>query len=394
MKLIRFDFQLPTRIVFGSGSVDTLTEEVQRLKGLRILLVCDPGLVSAGIADRIVSILAKPDLHVEIFSDVSANPRDTECLAGVEFAKSFGADVIVGLGGGSPMDAAKAIGVLLANGGEPQDWVEGRQPILEPSPPLICIPTTAGTGSEVTPVAVITDSVRKVKMGLLGHHVAPALALLDPQLTYGLPADITAATGMDALTHAIEAYTCRLANPISDALALSAIEKLGVHLPLAYRNGSDDKAREQMLLGSLLAGVAFGQADVGAVHCLAESLGGLYDAPHGTANAIFLPYVMAFNATMDVERYAKIGRALNQNLKTAPDVAASQESIRTIIQLKEKVELPSLREIARIDDEKIAHLAKLAAEHPCSPSNSRSIDFEDYLKILSDAYEDRVPKFL
>ena len=393
MNQTNFDFHLPTRIVFGSGSVDSLAEEVQRLKGQRILLVCDPGLVSAGLADRIASILDEADLHVEIFSDVSANPRDTECLEGVQLARSFGADMLVGLGGGSPMDAAKAIGVLLANGGKPQDWADGRQPIIEPPLPLICIPTTAGTGSEVTPVAVITDSVRKLKMGLLGQHLAPALAFLDPELTFGLPAAITAATGMDALTHAIEAYTCRLANPISDALALAAIQKIGVYLPLAYRHGSDGKAREQMLLGSLFAGVAFGQADVGAVHCLAESLGGVYDTPHGIANALFLPHVMAFNLEADESRHARIGHALDRNLVSASIEAAARGSVRAVCRLKETIGLPSLNSIIRLEKDDLRRLAVLAAEHPCSDSNSRPIGTEDYYRILLQTYEDRRPVY-
>lgn len=388
---MNFKFHLPTRIVFGGGVIESLAEEARVLAGRNILLVCDPGIISAGLTARVASILEKSAARVEVFGAVSANPRDTECLAGVEIARSMNADLLVGLGGGSPMDAAKAVGVLLANGGRPRDWADGRQPILKKPPPLICIPTTAGTGSEVTPVAVITDSARKVKMGLLGKLVAPAVALVDPQLTIGLPADITAATGMDALTHAIEAYTCRQANPFSDALALAAIEKIGAALPRACQNGSDETAREQMLLGSLLAGVAFGQADVGAVHCLAESIGGLYDTPHGIANAIFLPHVMAFNAQVDLERHARIGRALDQKLATASDETAAQESVRTICRIKEEIGLPSLKAMVRLTDEEKTHLAALAAEHPCSGSNSRSIDPGNYIQLLSDAYRDRPP---
>jgi alcohol dehydrogenase len=390
-KKININFALPTRIVFGSGSVDALSEEVQRLKGRRILLVCDPGLVSVGLTDRIVSILDKADVHVEVFSGVSANPRDAECLAGVDHAELFGADVLVGLGGGSPMDAAKAIGVLLANGGRPQDWADGRQSISKRSIPLICIPTTAGTGSEVTPVAVITDSEKRLKIGLLGSTVAPDLALVDPELTHGLPADTTAATGMDAFTHAIEAYTCRQAHPISDALALAAIEKISQYLPAAYRNGSDETAREQMLLGALLAGIAFGQADVGAVHCLAESLGGLYDIPHGMANALFLPHVMAFNARRDVGRHAIIGRAIDKRLAMVSDEMAAREGVRAICRIKNEIGLPSMKAVIQLSDEELHHLAALAAEHPCSASNSRPVDAGGYFKLLSEAYEDRSP---
>ena len=390
MDEINFNFQLPTRIVFGNGVIDRLHHEVQQWEGRSILLVCDPGIVSAGVAAKVFSILDFAAEKVEVFSAVSANPRDTECLAGVEIAREMKADVLVGLGGGSPMDAAKAIGVLLANGGRPQDWADGRQPILKPSLPLICIPTTAGTGSEVTPVAVITDSIRKLKMGLLGQHVAPALALLDPELTYGLPVDITAATGMDALTHAIEAYTCRLSNPVSDALALAAIEKIGAHLSLAYRNGSDKAARGQMLLGSLLAGAAFGQADVGAVHSLAETLGGLYDLPHGIANAIFLPHVMAYNLETSLQRYARIGRLLNPALTGASEHEAAKGAVDEVLRLARSIHIPAISQVAGLSDEDIEQVAELAAHHPCTASNSREIGIHDYRNLIRRVCADSI----
>jgi alcohol dehydrogenase len=392
MNQTSFEFQLPTRIVFGRGSVASLGGEIRQLAGRRIMIVCDRGIVSAGLTGRVESALAGTAEEVAVFSAVSANPRDTECLAGVETARSMNADVLIGLGGGSPMDAAKAVGVLLANGGRPQDWADGRQSISKRSTPLVCIPTTAGTGSEVTPVAVITDSKKKMKMGLLGSKVAPDLALVDSELTYGLPADTTAATGMDALTHAIEAFTCRRAHPVSDALAVTAIEKISRHLPAACRNGSDETAREQMLLGSLLAGIAFGQADVGAVHCLAESLGGLYDFPHGIANAIFLPHVMAFNAKRAIGRHATIGRAIDERLATVPDETAARESVHAICRIKDDIGLPSMKAMIQLADEEMHHLAVLAAEHPCSASNSRPIDAGGYFRLLSEAYEDLPPR--
>jgi alcohol dehydrogenase len=391
MDEIKFAFALPTRIVFGAGAIQSLAGEALSLGGRRIMLVCDPGIVAAGLSDRVISILTEAGVQVKLFSSISPNPRDAECSAGVAAAGALCADVLVGLGGGSAMDAAKAIGVLLANGGTVQDWADARQPISKPPIPLICIPTTAGTGSEVTPVAVITDTKEKLKIALLGHHVAPSLALLDPELTLGLPADITASTGMDALTHAIEAYTCRLANPISDALALAAIEKIGVHLPSACKYENNEKAREQMLLGSLLAGIAFGQADVGAVHCLAESLGGRYDIPHGVANALFLPHVMAFNAKSETERHARIGRVLNRKLTAASDETAARASVHAICRIKDEIGLPSMKAVIHLADAELQLLAALAADHPCSASNARPINAEVYFRLLSDANEDMPP---
>ena len=388
---INFDFHLPTRIVFGNGAIDQLADEVQRLKGRRILVVSDPGIERAGLTARVTSILEKGVAKVEVFSAVSANPRDAECLCGVEIAKSMDANALVGLGGGSPMDAAKAIGVLLANGGKPQDWADGRRPILKPPIPLICIPTTAGTGSEVTPVAVITDSARKVKMGLLGALVAPATALVDPELTLGLPPDITAATGMDALTHAIEAFTCRRSTPISDALALAAIENIGANLQRAVRNGLDGSAREQMLLGSLLAGVAFGQADVGAVHSLAESLGGVYDTPHGIANAVFLPHVMAYNREADLYRHACIGRILQPATKRVSDEEAAWLGVEVVAQLAETIGIPPLSNVVSLSENDIDQLAALADAHPCTPSNPREIGRSEYRDLIRHVYEHPLP---
>ena len=389
---MHFEFNLSTRIRFGAGVLERLDGEIKSLGGRRTLIVCDPGIVRAGLAARVERILGRAGQPFAVFSAVSANPRDSECLAGTARARSFGADMLIGLGGGSAMDAAKAIGLLAANGGTPRDWADGRRPALQSPPPLICIPTTAGTGSEVTPVAVITDSAANVKMALLGTTVAPAVALVDPELTYGLPADITAATGMDALTHAIEAYTCRMANPVSDALALAAIEKIGVSLPIVCRNGRDAAARGQMLLASLLAGVAFGQADVGAVHSMAETLGGLCDTPHGVANAVFLPHVMAYNLESDLCRHARLGRLLCKAEAAEADGAAAWLGVRAVTRLAEEVGIPPLSEVVTLAGRDIDRLAERAAAHPCTPSNARTIGRNGYRDLFRRAYAGALPR--
>ena len=204
------------------------------------------------------------------------------------------ADFIVGLGGGSSMDTAKAIAVIITHGGKPSDYF-GADTLTKPIAPLVCVPTTSGTGSEVTPFAVITDSKTRVKMNILDSGVVPTSSFVDPELTVSMPAGLTASTGMDALTHAVEAYTCKLANPLTDALAMKAVRIIAGSLRRAVADGSDADARNEMALGSLIAGYAFGNADVGGVHCMAEAIGGFYDTPHGVANSVFLPLVTEFN---------------------------------------------------------------------------------------------------
>jgi len=387
----KFNFELPTRVVFGLGAAEHLGEEIRRFHGGRILLVCDPGIIQVGLTARIEKILCGAGAAVETFSGVSSNPRDTECLAGVAAARSFRADVLVGLGGGSAMDAAKAIGVLVANGGRPQDWADGRRPITQRPPPLVCIPTTAGTGSEVTPVAVITDTERRCKIGLEGALVAPPLAILDPELTVGLPPEITAATGMDALTHAVEAFTCRRANPVSDALALAALEHIVDHLTTAVRSGTDRSAREHMLLGSLLAGMAFGQADVGAVHSMAESLGGAFDVPHGLANAIFLPHVMAYNLNADLARHARLGRILDPEHGRVADADAARAGVFALRRLAADLAMPSLFQVLHLDAADIERLAEMAAAHPCTAGNARGIGRREFVQLFESAYHGKPP---
>ncbi|MDP9366929.1 MAG: iron-containing alcohol dehydrogenase, partial [Chloroflexota bacterium] len=301
-------FALPTRVRFGSGVAAELAGEIQAL-GARPFVVTDPGVRAAGLVDRLLASFAREDLAVEVFDGVSANPRDQECAEAAECARRFGADVMVGIGGGSPLDAAKAVAVLIANGGTVQEW-ESPKPLAHPALPIIAVPTTAGTGSEVTRSAVITDTTRRFKLTVKGPSTFPRVALVDPDLTRSVPPHVRAATGMDVLTHAAEAYTCRRANPVSDALALHATRLVARHLVRTMQAPEDDAARAGMMTASLIAGMAFGHADVAAVHCLAEAVGGRYDTPHGVANAVFLPHVFAHNAPAAPGRHADLARAL------------------------------------------------------------------------------------
>lgn len=384
---LSFDYQFGTKVLFGTGRLAELGSEARALGGNngRVLLVTDPGILAAGLADRALEALGNAGLECSVFADVSANPSDRECCAAAAAATSLGAQVLIGLGGGSALDTAKSAAALVTNGGRVKDWEDPRR-LGERPLPVLAIPTTAGTGSEVTWVAIITDEERHYKMTLLDPKIAPDVAILDPELTLSLPKEVTAATGMDALTHAIEACTCRVANPISDALALRAITLIAGALPLAVKKGDNAIARRDMLLASLLAGLAFINADVGAVHCMGESLGGLFDTPHGVACAVFLPFVLEFNLEADLARHAAVARAIGVRSPGMTEAEAASSLVGATRDLMAEIGIPKLRELQTLTTKDLDALAHLSADHVCSPDNGREIGYEDYLRLFRDAY--------
>lgn len=380
-----FEYELRTKIIFGAGRLADLGREAQVFADQRVLLVTDSGIVAAGLADKAVEVLKDVGLESSVFAGVQANPRDEDCCEAAAAAVALGAQAIIGLGGGSALDTAKSAAALVTNGGRVKDWEDPRQ--LERSPlPTIAVPTTAGTGSEVTWVAVITDQEHHYKMTLLDQRIAPEVAILDPDLTLTLPPGMTAATGMDALVHATEAYTCKVANPISDVLALRAIGLVSGALAIAVKDGGNAAARSDMLLASLLAGLAFGNADVGAVHCMGESLGGLYDTPHGVACAVFLPYVLEFNLEADLVKHAGVARALGAGTADMSDADAARSGVEATRALMAEIGMPSLRELQELSREDLETMAHLSAEHVCSPDNARDIGYDDYLELFTKAY--------
>ncbi len=385
MDSLSFTYELRTKIIFGAGRLADLGQEARPFADRRVLLVTDSGIVAAGIADKAAEALGRVGLESSVFADISANPRDEECCEAAAAALAFRAQAIVGLGGGSALDTAKSAAALVTNGGRVKDWEDPRR--LESDPlPVVAVPTTAGTGSEVTWVAVITDQEHHYKMTLLDQRIAPDVAILDPELTLTLPPGITAATGMDALVHAIEAYTCKVANPISDALALRAITLIAGALPVAVKEGGNTAARCDMLLASLLAGLAFGNADVGAVHCMGESLGGLYDTPHGVACAVFLPYVLEFNLEADLAKHASVARALGTGRADMGEAEVARSGVEATRALMAKIGTPKLRELQALSRDDLETMARLSAEHVCSPDNARDIGYEDYLELFTKAY--------
>ena len=382
--MLNYSFSLPTAIHFGAGVSCKAGSLAKELSASRVLIVADKGVISAGLTKAAEQSIKDEGLYCTYFDKVVPNPRDYHCQEGYEFAKSENIDCIVAVGGGSSMDTAKVIGTLLTHGRKPQDWC-GSDKLLKPITPVIAIPTTAGTGSEVTPFAVVNDSETHVKLNIFDAKAAPKAALVDPAMLYGLPDHIMASTGIDALTHAVEAYTCKLAVPHTDAYAIYAAKLIADNLLKAIHDRTAD-ACEGMMLGSTLAGIAFGYSDVAAVHCMAEALGGRYDLPHGVANAILLPTVTEFNVSAAPEKYADIARALGADTRgmSASDAAAA--CVPALREFCRSAGIPAMKDITEINPDDFKDLAVAAEANVSTPSNPRTVTAADFEELFRKAY--------
>ena len=378
-----FSFVLPTEIVYGPGVLNRLPEEMKRLNCQRPVIITDAGIVRAGIADRVQAMIAEAGIPCLVYSGVEANPKDVNCEEGARLAREFGADSLIAVGGGSPIDCAKAVGVLLAHDADRIKPYEGKTAATKPQLPLIAIPTTSGTGSELTFSSVITDTENHYKMTVKSPFTAARLALCDPELTISVPPMVTASTGVDALTHAIEGYTANCGEPIADAFALYSIELIYHNLEKAVKDGTDLPARSALLMGSMLGGMSFSHSDVASVHCVAESLGGVYDLPHGMCNAIFLPHVMEYNMECCVEKYARVAQAMGFAF-TDPREGA-KTAVRAVKDLCRAVGLPDFRSL-NVKTEDFEVIAEMSAKNISTESNPRPMSKEDYLKVLWMAY--------
>jgi alcohol dehydrogenase len=369
-------FHVPTEIIFHSGALNRLRKLVRReYRVTRILLVTDQGIIQSGIADKVISQI--PDM--DVFDEIEPNPKSTAVNRGGELARTIKPELIIGLGGGSSLDAAKAIALLATNPGTIEEY-EGRQIYTHPPLPMVAVPTTCGTGSEVTWVSVITDTQRNFKMSIKGPHLFPRAAILDPDVLVSLPRPLIASTGLDALTHALEAYTVKPRTFFTDLLAREALQLIYHSLPVAYEDiASYTPAREHLMLGSTLAGMAFGNSDVGAVHCLAETVGGLYDIPHGVANAIFLPVVMKYNLPAVTHRYATIARDLQ--IGDGDDDSAAQALIEEISSLSQTLHIPSFTSLS-IPCDQFEEIARRSVQNNSNSSNPRKMTVSDYIVLL------------
>ena len=332
-----FNYHLPTKIIFGQPFHETLPIELAALDASSVLLVADPGIAQLGLISQLKDSLIKEGLAVSTFTSVTSNPTSDEVEAGASIARKFGVDTVVALGGGSPIDIAKGIALVLANGGAYADYQWGGKEIIHRSRPLIAIPTTAGTGSEVSKVAVVSDPANPFKKGVLSPLMFPHVAIVDPELTRTLPAQLTAATGMDAFIHALEAFIGRRANPFTDQLALSAMGTAWAHLPLAFADGENMASREQMMLAALLGGVAMDHAGLGLIHALSGPLTTHLHLHHGLANALLLPAVIRFN--MPAIPPARRGR-LNELFGVGVD-AGEESLVVALTQFVDDLGLPT-----------------------------------------------------
>ena len=291
----KFSFHLPTKIVFGQPAQEALPPELAALKAKTVLLVSDPGVAQLGFVSKIGAKLQQAGIGVVEFTAVTSNPTSDEVADGLTVARDNEVDALVALGGGSPIDVTKGIALLMANGGAYADYQWGGKAITRRSWPLIAVPTTAGTGSEVSKVAVVTDPANPFKKGVLSPLMFPHVAIVDPELTRGLPPGLTAATGIDAFIHALEAYVGKRANPFTDQLALAAMQTTWMHLPRVTADGNDMESRQQMMLVALWGGMAMDHAGLGLIHALSGPLTSHLHLHHGLANALILPHVVRFN---------------------------------------------------------------------------------------------------
>lgn len=340
-----FSFNSPTTIHFGPGVSKQLGSMIAESGGKKVFLFYDKGVKAAGLVDGVIQNLKDAGLEYMEYDGVLPNPPDYQVHEAAEMARGFKADALVAVGGGSTMDTAKAVNVLLTNPGKIRDY-DGINKVKNPVGPLYAIPTTAGTGSEVTVVSVVTDVEEKRKMVIFGQYVNPTVALADPELTYGLPPAITASTGMDALTHAIESYLSLASSPMTDALNLDATRLIMKSLLTAYKDGKNLEARSDMLLGSLIAGVGFANTSLGLVHSMAHPMGAHCNVPHGVGNAIALPYVMEFNIP-DIPQHKMILLAQAMGFDVA---GKSHDELGLMIsgslaQLSKDLNIPRIRDI-------------------------------------------------
>lgn len=358
--------------VFGQDAAQLAGRYARNLGGTRCLVVTDPGVIRHGHADTVIASLKAQGLDLTVYDGVTPNPRDTEVQRGVDVYNHERCDAIVAVGGGSPLDCAKGIGIVASNGGNITEY-EGVDAIPRPMPPLICVPTTSGSGADVSQFAIITDTSRKVKIAIVSKAAVADVALIDPSTTSTMDRELTAATGIDALTHAIEAFASNASGPITDMFALEAIRLVHAHLPGALADGNDQMAREGMSLACLNAGLAFSNAILGAVHAMAHSLGGLLDLPHGECNAILLPIVVRRNFDAAPERYAHVARMFGVQ-DARGDIRTRDALFDCIMALRKTAGFTRGLSAFGVTREQIARLARLAVEDPCLATNPALLD--------------------
>lgn len=381
-----YKFYMPTMSLMGEDCLHDLIPEIRSKGFKKALIVTDNVLVSIGLVDKLTNELTGAGVEFVIYKDTKPNPTVKNVNDGLELLKENNCDFVISFGGGSPHDCAKGIALLASNGGEIKDY-EGVDKSKKPQLPLVAINTTAGTGSEMTIFAIITDEDRHVKMALVDKHMTPIIAVNDPVLMTAMPKGLTAATGMDALTHAIEAYVSTAATPVTDACAEKAIEIISQYLIKAVEDGSDLKARDQMAYAEFLAGMAFNNASLGYVHAMAHQLGGFYDLPHGVCNAILLPHVQRFNSKVVADKLRVVAKYMGVDIQSMNDKEGADACIQAIEKLSKAVGIPTgLQELKGVKKEDFTTLATNALKDACGLTNPVQPSLDEVVKIYEEAY--------
>ena len=376
---------LVPEIVYGSGALGLAGRHAGNFGASRVLIVTDPGVIAAGWAKRVVASLEEAGIGYAMFSAVTPNPKDHEVMAGAQLCRREACDLILAVGGGSPMDCAKGIGVVVGNQGHILDF-EGVDAIPKPGPPLIFIPTTAGTSADVSQFAIITDTDRGVKIAIISKMVIPDISLVDPETTATMPAELTAATGMDALCHAFEAYVSTASSPLTDMAARQAVRLIVDNLAGAYTEPSNLTFRDNMMMASLMAGLAFSNASLGLVHAMAHSLGGAKDLAHGECNALLLEKVVGFNFTAASQKYTQLAADMGVGSagRDASEIAAALTdrvaSLRRSLGINQR-----LKEMGVILTD-LPQLAEYASKDPCLATNPREASPTEIASVFEEIY--------
>jgi alcohol dehydrogenase class IV len=386
--LRKAEFRMPGTLLQGPGCLEDLGREVGKLGCKKALIVSDEVMKKVGYVQKVETLLKNAGVDYAVFTDVPGEPKDTYVEAGLEVYRTEKCDFLVAIGGGSPIDTAKAIGVLHTNGGKITDYM-GAEKVKKPIPPLVAIPTTAGTGSEVTRFTIITDTQNDVKMLINSSFIIPAVAIADPTLTLSAPPKTTAATGMDAFCHAVEAYVSKREQPTTDLLALEAIRLISQNIRRAWCNGEDLEARSNMMRAATLAGIAFNNSSVTLIHGMSRPIGAVFHVAHGVSNALLLPTWAEFTYIAKPEKFAKVAEAMGENIEGLSVLDAAWEAVEAIKRLCEDVEIPSIKDMGIAKEDYERALPKMARDAIASGSpanNPRSATEEQIIELYRKAY--------
>lgn len=379
-----YKFFMPPQSLMGPGCLNDAGAEIKSLGFKKALIVTDKVLCDIKLVDKLTEVLKVNDIQYVIYNKTKPNPTVINVNEGLEILKKEECDFVISFGGGSPHDCGKGIALLATNGGDIKNY-EGVNMSSKPQLPLVAINTTAGTASEMTIFSIITDEERHIKMALVDKHLNPIMAVNDPLLMTAMPKSLTAATGMDALTHAVEAYVSTAATPITDACALMAMKLISNHLRDAVADGSNEVARDKMAYAEYLAGMAFNNAVLGYVHAMAHQLGGFYDLPHGVCNAVLLPYVQEYNAQVVPGRLKEVAEAMGVDVNKMTDEEGAQAAISAIKELSKDIDIPQGLTTLGVKEEDIKTLSENALKDACGFTNPKQATLEEIMTIFKNA---------